>query len=34
VTRVTEQIAGKTPITFDEFARDHAAAFRGTAPGA
>ncbi|HET9252440.1 MAG TPA: SDR family NAD(P)-dependent oxidoreductase, partial [Candidatus Eisenbacteria bacterium] len=29
VTRVTEQIAGKAPITFDQFARDHAAAFRG-----
>jgi uncharacterized protein YbjT (DUF2867 family) len=29
VSRVTEQIAGKSPITFDEFARDHAAVFRG-----
>ena len=28
-TRVTEQIAGKEPIRFDEFARDHAAVFRG-----
>jgi uncharacterized protein YbjT (DUF2867 family) len=29
VSRVTEQIAGKQPITYDEFARDHAAMFRG-----
>jgi uncharacterized protein YbjT (DUF2867 family) len=29
VSRVTEQIAGKKPIRFDEFARDHAAAFGG-----
>jgi uncharacterized protein YbjT (DUF2867 family) len=29
VTRVTEQIAGKKPISFAEFARDHAAAFGG-----
>ena len=28
-TRVTEQIAGKEPITFDEFAREHASVFRG-----
>jgi len=28
-TRVTEQIAGKEPITFDQFAREHAPAFRG-----
>ena len=28
-TRVTEQIAGKEPITFDDFARDHAPVFRG-----
>ena len=31
VTRVTEQIAGKKPLTFDQFAVDHAAVFRGDA---
>jgi uncharacterized protein YbjT (DUF2867 family) len=29
VTRVTEQIAGKTPIPYDQFAREHAPVFRG-----
>ena len=29
-TRVVEQIAGKKPITFDQFARDHASVFAGT----
>jgi len=33
VSKVTEQIAGKKPITFEEFARDHAAAFAGSKPG-
>jgi uncharacterized protein YbjT (DUF2867 family) len=33
ITRVTEQIAGKKPITFDEFARDHASVFAGSNRG-